>query len=130
MERVGDKVRKFREARGWTIKELAERADLTPNGVSRIELHYRSPGADTVVKLADALGVEPGDLFPKGGPLQESGLPQEVKDAGGIESSEALDPPQIIMRVQSIVDRFENREINISEFREELINTLRHLKTG
>jgi len=63
MEDIGRRLRELRQERGQTITGLANRADLTPNAVSRIELGSRSPSAVTISKLARALAVKPGELF-------------------------------------------------------------------
>lgn len=60
---MGKRVRDLREEQGLTITDLANRAGLTRNAVSRIELGRRTPGSTTVEKLARGLGVEPGDLY-------------------------------------------------------------------
>jgi transcriptional regulator with XRE-family HTH domain len=60
---IGSRVRELREERGLTITDLANRAGLTRNAVSRIELGHRTPSVDTADKIAHALGVGPGELF-------------------------------------------------------------------
>lgn len=60
---IGQRTRKLREERGLIQKELADRAGLARNTVARIEQGRLAPSATTVSKLADALGVRPGDLF-------------------------------------------------------------------
>jgi transcriptional regulator with XRE-family HTH domain len=60
---IGKQIRSIREGQGITATELAKRAGLARNTVSRIELGTRTPGAPTVEKIARALNVEPGDLF-------------------------------------------------------------------
>jgi transcriptional regulator with XRE-family HTH domain len=49
----------FREARGWTKAQLAERAGLDPSSVSRFEAGTRDPEPRTAVALAEALGLAP-----------------------------------------------------------------------
>jgi transcriptional regulator with XRE-family HTH domain len=61
---VGKEVRRRREELGLTGAQLAVRAGMAPSTVSQIETGKRSPSSISVVKLADALGVEVGDLFP------------------------------------------------------------------
>jgi transcriptional regulator with XRE-family HTH domain len=61
----GERVRELREEQNLTIQQLADRAGLTRNGVSLIELGKRKPGIDTAEALARALNREVGDLFPK-----------------------------------------------------------------
>jgi transcriptional regulator with XRE-family HTH domain len=62
---IGERVRRKREQIGLTGAQLAERAGMAPSAVSQIETGRRSPSATSVMKLAEALGVEAGDLFPK-----------------------------------------------------------------
>jgi DNA-binding XRE family transcriptional regulator len=45
-----------REARGFTLSELAERAGLTRQTVRRVERETRMPSVDVIVRLALALG--------------------------------------------------------------------------
>lgn len=54
----------FRVAAGLTQAELAERAGIAAITVTRIENRQHEPFTATVVKLAAALGVEPGALIP------------------------------------------------------------------
>ncbi|MDQ5827843.1 MAG: helix-turn-helix domain-containing protein [Chloroflexota bacterium] len=60
---VGRRVRELREARGLTQRELARRASLTPMGVSRIERAGNKSSALSIDRLAQALNVNPGELF-------------------------------------------------------------------
>ena len=54
----GARLRRFREAAGLTQEELAERAQLTRNGISALERGERKrPYPHTVRSLADALGL-------------------------------------------------------------------------
>jgi transcriptional regulator with XRE-family HTH domain len=59
-------VRRLRLAREWNQTELAYHAGLAPSVISQIENGKRDPTSRTLRKLAKALEVEVGDLFPKG----------------------------------------------------------------
>tara|TARA_Y100000114_G_C11629074_1_gene263512 strand:- start:36 stop:410 length:375 start_codon:yes stop_codon:yes gene_type:complete len=59
---IGDKISQLRRERKWTQSELAERAGITQNQVSRIEKGKTRPRGSTIQGLADALGVDPEDL--------------------------------------------------------------------
>ena len=69
---IGEEVRRRREGMGLTGARLAARAGMAPSAVSQIETGRRTPSSASVVKLAAALGMEVGDLFPKGPALQPS----------------------------------------------------------
>ena len=46
-----------------TQEQLADAADVHPTQISHVEAGDRSPRFLTIVKLAKALGVQPGRLF-------------------------------------------------------------------
>jgi transcriptional regulator with XRE-family HTH domain len=58
-ETFGEHVRKLRRAKRWALQESAVASSLSPTHLSRIENDAVVPNADTVVRLARALG---GDL--------------------------------------------------------------------
>jgi transcriptional regulator with XRE-family HTH domain len=60
---LGAEVRRRRKARGWTLEQLAERADLTAHYLSTLETGGRDPSVSTVQQLAKALGCAPGELL-------------------------------------------------------------------
>lgn len=51
------RIRSLRKARGWSLDNLAERAHMSPSGLSRIETGGRRIGLDQLTALARALGV-------------------------------------------------------------------------
>jgi putative transcriptional regulator len=59
----GQVVRAHRVAAGLTQPALAERAGCSRASISRIENAAYAPNLDRILKLADALGVAPADLF-------------------------------------------------------------------
>ena len=63
--RIGEIIRRLREARGLTQTALARRAGLSRMHVIRIERDDISPTLDTVEKVAKALGVTVRTLLPK-----------------------------------------------------------------
>lgn len=53
------RVKDLRERRGWSQGQLADRADVDPSTVWRIEAQkIKSPGVEILRKLSGALGVE------------------------------------------------------------------------
>ncbi|MEU8379639.1 XRE family transcriptional regulator [Streptosporangium sp. NPDC048865] len=51
------RIRGLRQARGWSLDNLAERAYLSPSTLSRIETGHRRIGLDQLIALARALGT-------------------------------------------------------------------------
>jgi transcriptional regulator with XRE-family HTH domain len=61
---IGDTIRNLRESAGLSMRELAERAGLSQPFLSQIERGLSSPSMASTYRLAQALGVRPGDLMP------------------------------------------------------------------
>jgi len=75
---VGANVHELRTKEGWTQAELAEAASLEPRSVSRIELAEIAPTIQTLVRLADALGVPVAKLLrPATKPKTKPGRPRK-----------------------------------------------------
>lgn len=79
MREVGAEIRRLREGQGWTGAQLAVYAGMAPSAVSQIETGKRSPNTGSLAKIARALEVEVGDLFPKA----EAQLPLDFRENGG-----------------------------------------------
>ena len=60
---LGNNVRRLREAKGWSQEDLAEKANLHRTYVSGIERGVRNPSLTIIFKLAEGLGIEPGNLL-------------------------------------------------------------------
>lgn len=67
MEIDVDKLKKLREDRVLSQRELARMADLAYGTVWRIENGFPEARTGTIRKLAGALGVEPRELVQRGG---------------------------------------------------------------
>ncbi len=60
--KIGTRVREERVKRFWTQETLAQEAGLSPRQVVRIEANEVEPRFSTILKLAQALGVDPNEL--------------------------------------------------------------------
>lgn len=58
----GRRLRVLRKGAELTQEALAERAGLHPTFISNLERGFRVPTVVTLVRLADALDVLPGDI--------------------------------------------------------------------
>ncbi len=75
----GRNLLRFRNARGWTQRELAMRANLSRVTIEGIERGVRiNPDARTVYLLAEALKVQPGDLWNISDTLPNALLPPPI----------------------------------------------------
>ncbi len=62
-QRLGQNVRRLREAQGWSQEDYADRAGIHRTYVSDIERGRRNPTLTVIEKLALPLDVMPGDLL-------------------------------------------------------------------
>lgn len=62
-----NQIKKFREERGWSQQELAERAGLSRAGVSAIETGKLVPSTVAALALAKVFGCSVEDIFQVGG---------------------------------------------------------------
>jgi transcriptional regulator with XRE-family HTH domain len=60
---VRTRLRSLREALGWTLDALAERSQLSPSTISRIETGKRTISLDVLVPLARALQIDLDSLL-------------------------------------------------------------------
>lgn len=65
VRRFGARLRELRSSRGFTQEQLAEKAQVTPSYVGRLERGGAAPGIDLVERLAKALGVKVAELLPE-----------------------------------------------------------------
>lgn len=59
----GDKIRKIRERRGMTMKDVATRAGISESMISQIERDRVSPSLDTLLTMAKVLRIDFEYLF-------------------------------------------------------------------
>lgn len=55
---IGKKISSIRKAKDWTIKELSERASVTPSMLSQLERGLANPSINTLKAIASALEVQ------------------------------------------------------------------------
>jgi putative transcriptional regulator len=99
---IGKRVRDLREEQGLSGAALAHKSGLTRNTVSRIELGHHTPSTSTLKKLAEGLGVEPGELFPKAESLLSSPVASFVDAVGDLEKLFEEDPEKLRGRLDKV----------------------------
>lgn len=65
IKQFGKKLREIRESKGLSLRELADLADMNHGNIHEIEQGRVNPSIATAALLAEALGIDPGDLFPR-----------------------------------------------------------------
>jgi len=60
---IGKRIKRFRINAKLSQSQLAEKAEIDTNNLSRIERGLITPSLDTVLKLSDALGITPNDIL-------------------------------------------------------------------
>lgn len=60
---LGQKIKDLRESRGLRQQDLAEAIGITPSMISMYESNKKKPGRETIIKLANALNVDPNYLM-------------------------------------------------------------------
>lgn len=60
---IGNRIRKYRELRGMSQKELAERIGVSNSRVSNWEQGINRPDADILAQLCRVLNVSPSELL-------------------------------------------------------------------
>ena len=62
-EQFAKNLRAARLRAGLSQEQLADRCDLPPTEISRLERAKREPRLGTIVRVARALGIAPGSLL-------------------------------------------------------------------
>ncbi len=71
-------LRRYRQEKGLTLEQLAERVRVSEATLSRIETGLQNPGLDILRRLVDATGIDPSELRPD---LAEAMRPSEAREA-------------------------------------------------
>ena len=87
--RIGDCIRREREGHGWSLSELAERADVSRAMIHKLEHGGASPTAVLLSRLAEALGVAMSELVARaerqdGRLVRKADQPERTDPATGI----------------------------------------------
>ncbi len=76
-ELIGKRIKELRKAQRLSQEQAAEKADISPNYISRIECGKENPTLDMLIKLSNALEIEMWEIFDFG---HEANI-KELRDA-------------------------------------------------
>mgnify|MGYP005639232551 CR=1 FL=1 len=88
VRKVGQRITELRGQRHLTQAVLAERADLAPHTISRIERGEQAPSLDALSRIADALNIPVYVIFQAGKQIPDEELVQAVLRAAPQDSWE------------------------------------------
>ena len=60
---LGENIKTYRQKKGYTQEEVANRLHVTRQTISKWEKNYSVPDAEVLVKLADVLEVQTSQLL-------------------------------------------------------------------
>lgn len=92
---LGRRLRHHRRQAGLTLAELAGRVGLSPSALSLIENGRREPRLSVLTGLAEALGVDLGELLSGGPPTRRAALEVRWERAQRSPGFEALGIPRV-----------------------------------
>ena len=62
-KQIGKRIQEIRKSKNIRQSELAEKIDVEPTNLSKIETGYYFPRGDKLLRIVEALGIELKDLF-------------------------------------------------------------------
>jgi len=80
---LGPVLRDLRRGSGLTLQELSKRTGLASSTLSKIENNLISPTYDSILKLADGLGIDVARLFDPKSIQMSLGRRSVTRDGGG-----------------------------------------------
>lgn len=80
---IGDRVRRLRSARGWTLDHTSERSGLSRSAISKIERGGMSPTFQAMQKLAAGFSITLAELLLTGEPAPAQGRRSVVRGDEG-----------------------------------------------
>ena len=64
-EVLAENLKKYRKIRGWSQSKLAEKAGTSTQYIGTLEIMGKFPSSEMIHKLANALKIDPTELFQK-----------------------------------------------------------------
>ena len=66
-EKFGAFIRREREAKGLSLRDMAKRNKVSPTFLSKVETEDWKPGEEKLRKIAEVIGCDPDDLLARAG---------------------------------------------------------------
>jgi transcriptional regulator with XRE-family HTH domain len=121
--KIGQVIREIREAHKATLEEIAFAADTNASNLSRIERGTQGYSADTLDRIAKALGVTVSDLHLRMEAASRAG--NKASRGGGGQKQSLLDPTITSSKYSALTQ--EHREL-VDEFMTMLLRRQRNIR--
>jgi transcriptional regulator with XRE-family HTH domain len=102
-ELLGARIREIRKGNKFSQEQLAERVDVDPRYISRIELGKCFPSLETLEVIAQALSVELRELFDFNHLVTDNAPISEIEKL--LDSIDDAEKQQLILRITKAVTR-------------------------
>ena len=97
---IGLRIKELRKRKGLSQEEVAEKAETSPNYVSRMERGTENPTLDMLIKISEALEVDMWELFDFKHQESPKALKEMLRKIGGeIEDEDKLKVAVRLLRV-------------------------------
>lgn len=100
--KIGTRIRDLRKKKGLTILQLATAINSDVGNISRLERNIQGYSENTLVKIAEALGVSVADLF-----SENTTQPDEIEYIGTVPSGMVQVRGEAFLGVDGAVDMIE-----------------------
>ena len=87
---IGRRIKELRKRKGFSQEQLAEKAETSPNYLSRMERGTENPTLDMLIKLSNTLEVEMCEMFDFGHVASQKELKQAIQDFSRTADEPAL----------------------------------------
>ena len=87
---IGSRIKELRKSKGLSQEALAEKAETSPNYLSRMERGTENPTLDMLIKLSTALEVEMWEMFDFGHVLNQKELKEAIQSFAKTSDESAL----------------------------------------
>jgi len=94
---IGLRIKEIRKSKGLSQETLAEKAETSPNYLSRMERGTENPTLDMLIKLSNALEVEMWEIFDFGHVVSQKELKEAIQ-----AFSKAADEPTLRLALKII----------------------------
>jgi transcriptional regulator with XRE-family HTH domain len=77
---LGERLRSIREEKSISLSQLAEKTGYTKSFISQVEKNRTSPSISSLLRITDALGINPQEILHRGGTSEKILVKKSERD--------------------------------------------------